>query len=135
METVELRVAPKNNTNVLSDINDDMTVCKYITYFIKRDSDSENVFPGKPSEIKKIISKNIINYTYKQKYYTKDGTKLTVVRDTIINASIVNKNGTFQLDIKFNNILDKKDSGTTNNIIIKKQNIVDILVKIFEQKK
>ena len=132
----QLIVAPKNNPGVASEINDDTVLCKYITYFLKKETDDkDNIFPGKPIIINKVNAKNSILYSYKNKYYTKDGIKLNVVRDLTINSSIINKNGVYQLDIKYVDSIDKKNTGSVNSIIIKKQNIVDILSKNFEQKK
>ena len=133
MET-QLIVAPKNNTGVVSDLNDDTIVCKYVTHFCKRENDDETIFPGKPSNIKRTITKNSILYSYSQKFYNKETKKISVVRDLTINASLVKKNDTYQLDVKYIDALDKKTPGN-NNLIIKKQNIIDILNHLFEGQK
>ena len=59
MET-QLIVAPKNNLQVHQNFDDDMTVCKYITYFLKNETDDkDNIFPGKPIFINKVNSINL----------------------------------------------------------------------------
>ena len=133
IEITDLRIAPNNNQNKIIQLDDDTVVCKYISHFTKRENDGQDIFPGKPSDIKRVVSRNTLLYSYSQKFYTKNGVKLSVVRELSVNASIINKNDVYQLDIKYVDNLDKKNPGVVSSIIIKKQNVIDLLGKIFSK--
>ena len=127
-----VNLTPKKD--VALNLDNDVIVAKYISYFCKKETDDqEEIFPGKPQNVfKKMIGKNVVIYCFGLKFYRKFNGKIILYRDYNISATISKNTDVYKLDIKFiDNNSKSKQQQPVPSILIKKPQIISILDSVF----